>query len=488
MFTRRNVILGSAVIAGAGIWRGGRSLAEPVRKPAPQPYAQLPPQQAIVSRADFEIAERMIALPCFNGQPLPLWTFEEGANFPVVRVRVGQPFAATFKNSLPRAGEHVTIHWHGLRIPNAQDGVPYLTQKPILPGESGYYDFTPPDTGTYFFHTHCNTVEHFGRGLVGALIVEGDEAQKSDADIVLMMKDWRIGADGAFLPFTTDDGAAKAGTSGTVRSINCATKPVIAVPASANVRLRLLNVDPVRISEIGVEGAEASIIAVDGNACAPIPLGSWRFGPASRLDIVMRSPADGGVVKMIDYFSAAPVTLAEFASTGAALRSDKFLAAPLRPSAVPAADLKNAERFTLAFSATATGEGVAAQSEASGIPIGSLCLSKRNFWAINKQTWASADHSDLGPPLAKLQSGKSYIFELQNLTPHAHPIHIHGHTFEVLTSNLRKLPPFRADTVLVLPKERIEVALVAGSPGKWMLHCHILEHQETGMMGYVEVS
>ena len=76
----------------------------------------------------------------------------------------------------------------------------------------------------------------------------------------------------------------------------------------------------------------------------------------------------------------------------------------------------------------------------------------------------------------------------ENLTPHAHPIHIHGHTFEVLTSNLRKLPPFRADTVLLLPKERMEVALVAGSAGEWMLHCHILEHQETGMMGYVEVT
>jgi FtsP/CotA-like multicopper oxidase with cupredoxin domain len=484
MLTRRNLMLGTALTLGAGVWRAGFLRAEQSRNPD----GLFPPQQATVTRADFEIAERVTAMPCFGGKALPLWTFRDGAEFPVVRVRVGQPFVVKFKNNLPHAGEHVTIHWHGLRIPNGQDGVPYLTQKPIQPGEQGNYEFTPQDTGTFFFHTHCNTVEHFGRGLVGALIVEGDEVQKSDAELVLMMKDWRIGPDGNFLPFTTDEGAAKAGTSGTVRSINGATKPVMLVPASANVRVRLLNVDPVRISEIGVEGADAAIIAIDGNACAPIPFGSWRFGPASRLDILLRSPADGGVVKLMDYFSAEPIVLAELQSTGAPVRREAFVATPLLPSTVPAADLKTAERLTLAFSATATGDAVASAGETTGLPIGTLCLSKRSFWAINKQTWASADHSTLGPPLAKLQSGKSYIFELQNLTPHAHPIHIHGHTFEVLSSNLRKLPPFRADTVLLLPNERIEVALVAGTPGKWMLHCHILEHQETGMMGYVEVS
>jgi FtsP/CotA-like multicopper oxidase with cupredoxin domain len=481
MLTRRSLMLGTAALAGAGVWRAGVPKADTAA-------AITKAQSPLVSSADFTIAERTASLPCFGGKSLPLWTFDDSAGFPVVRVQAGKPFVANFKNNLPRAGEHVTIHWHGLRIPNGQDGVPYLTQKPILPGEEGHYAFAPPDTGTYFFHTHCNTVEHFGRGLVGALIVEGDEAEKYDADIVLMMKDWRITADGGFLPFTTDEGAAKAGTSGTVRSINGVTKPVMMVPSSANVRVRVLNVDPVRISEIGVEGAEASIIAVDGNACKPIPLGSWRFGPASRLDILMRTPAEGGVVRVMDYFSAEPVILAELTSHGAAVRSDAFKVTPLLPGSEPAADIKNAERVTFAFSATATGEGVATLSETSPIPIGTLCLSKRTFWAINKQAWPGADHSVLGPPLAKLASGKSYILDLQNLTPHAHPIHIHGHTFDVLSSNSRKLPPFRADTVLLLPKERIEVAIVAGTPGHWMFHCHILEHQETGMMGYLEVT
>ncbi|MEQ1652234.1 MAG: multicopper oxidase family protein [Hyphomicrobium sp.] len=481
MLTRRRMLLGGTLLAGASVMRG----ASPRADQAAVATSKVSPP---VTHAAFDVAERMTALPCFGGKELPLWTFQPGNEVPVVRVKAGSSFEARVKNNLPRAGEHITIHWHGLRIPNGEDGVPYMTQTPIMPGEEGRYAFTPPETGTFFFHTHCNSVEHFGRGLFGALIVEGDEVARSDADIVLMTKDWRIGSDGRYLPFSTDEGAAKAGTNGTVRSINGVTKPVIVVPASANVRIRLLNVDVTRISEIGFEGADAVIIAVDGNPCTPIPLTSWRFGPASRLDILLRTPLDGSTIRLIDYFSKEPVVLTELTARGKPIRRDRFTATPLRPIPYAKANLELAERLTFAFSATATGAGVAALSETNGFEIGKLCLSTRTFWAINKQSWTSVDHKTLGPPLAKLVTGKSYIFELQNLTPHSHPIHIHGHTFEVLKSSLRKLPRFRADTVLLLPKERMEVAFVGGQPGKWMFHCHILEHQETGMMGYFDIS
>ena len=484
MLTRRHFALGAVTVAG------GAMLCRPVVRSRALAESVTPIDSEPATRTlAFDIAQRPTALPCFNGKSLPLWTFQDGPGVPVVRVKRGDRIEARIKNSLDRPGELVTIHWHGLRIANTQDGVAYLTQDPIQPGAEGRYAFNPPDTGTFFFHTHCNSSEHFGRGLFGVLIVEGDEAVPSDQDLVLVMKDWRIDAEGAFLPFSTDAGAAKAGTSGTVRAINGATKPVFTVPSSANVRIRLLNVDPSRISEIGIEGAEAAIIAVDGNACQPIAMGSWRFGPAQRLDILMRTAKPGSSARLMDYFAAQPVALAEFASGGTEKRQDSFAATPLRPGRYAAANRDAAERLTFDFSATATGQSVAAAlSAANGIEIGALCLSKRTFWAINKQAWSSSDHKDLGPPLAQLKSGKSYIFELKNLTPHAHPIHIHGHTFEVMTSNLRTLPPYRADTVLLLPKERIEVALVAGPPGKWMFHCHILEHQETGMMGYLNVT
>ncbi len=476
-------MLSGAVLGGAGAL--GARIFTPADAEVLAP--RLEPKAGKTVSVEFDIAERQTAMPAFGGKSLPLWTFKDGPDFPVLRLQVGDTLKARIKNSLSRPGEHVTIHWHGLRVPNAQDGVAYLTQPPIQPGAEGNYEFLAADTGTYFFHTHCNSVEHFGRGLIGALIVEGDEVEKADQDLVLMMKDWRISKAGAFLPFTTDEGAAKSGTSGTVRSINGVTKPVLKVKASADIRLRLLNVDSSRISEIGIGGAEAAIIAIDGNACIPIPFESWRFGPAARLDILMRAPKPGQSARLLDYFAAEPIVLAEFLGDGEPVRRGKFKAHALRDGRFAPVDLKTAERLTFDFSTTATGESIAALGSTPGLEIGSLCLSKRTFWAINKQSWASADHSDAGPPLTTLKAGGSYIFALKNLTAHAHPIHIHGHTFEVLSSNLRKLPRHRADTVLVLPRETIEVAFKADNIGKWMFHCHILEHQETGMMGYIAV-
>ena len=482
MLTRRQLLAGAAVFSSST----AASFALTGLSAGAREVIALPTATGTKSVA-FDIAERPAALPCFNGKTLPLWTFQEGTLFPIVRMKLGQCLEARFKNDLPRPAEHASIHWHGLRIPNSQDGVPYMTQRPIDPGQEGSYDFTPPDTGTFFFHTHCNSAEHFGRGLVGALIVEGDEIVPPDAEYVLMMKDWRVSPEGTFLPFSSDEGAAKAGTAGTIRSINGVTKPVIKVPSSANVRIRFYNVDPVRISDIGFEGGKAAILAVDGSGLKPLPLESWRMGPAMRLDILLRTAPAGGTVRLMDFFSKVPVVLAEFKSEGPAKRRGKFVATPLKATPYKKINVREAERIPFEFSATATGAGVAAISSNSSIQIGSLCLANRTFWAINKQAWPGMDHRNLGPPLAVLKSGQSYILELKNLTPHAHPIHIHGHTFEVLNSNLRHLPEFRADTVLLLPKERIEVGIVGGEPGKWMFHCHILEHQEAGMMGYIDV-
>jgi FtsP/CotA-like multicopper oxidase with cupredoxin domain len=491
MLTRRELLAGAAVFSSTaaasfaltGLKAGARGLQAP-ENAAPEVIAR--PIATGIEKLKLDLAERPTALPCFDGKTLPLWTFEEGTLYPIVRLKLGQRLKTHYRNDLPRAHEYASIHWHGLRIPNSQDGVPFLTQQPIEPGQEGYYDFVPPDTGSFFFHTHCNSAEHFGRGLLGAIIIEGDEIEPPDAEYVLMMKDWRVSPDGKFLPFYTDKGAAKAGTSGTIRSVNGVTKPVIKVPSSANVRIRFYNVDPVRMSDIGIEGGEAAMIAVDGNGLPPRELVTWRMGPAMRLDILLRTPPEGGTARLMDYFSKIPVVLAEFKSEGPPKRRGKFVAKPLKVTPYEKVDLNAAQHIPFDFAATPTGAAVA-DAQSSGIEIGSLCLARRAFWAINGQSWPGMNHRDLGPPLAVLKSGKSYVFELKNRTPHAHPIHIHGHTFEVLHSNLRKLPAFRADTVLLLPKERIQVGLVAGQPGKWMFHCHILEHQESGMMGYITV-
>ena len=118
----------------------------------------------------------------------------------------------------------------------------------------------------------------------------------------------------------------------------------------------------------------------------------------------------------------------------------------------------------------------------------SLCLAPGTFWAINRQSWPERGHEYPPAPLAELALGRSYVFELRNLTPHMHPIHLHGHTVKVLDSNKVDRPVHWADTVLLTPKERARIAFVADNPGRWMFHCHIIEHQDTGMMGYVTVA
>lgn len=287
----------------------------------------------------------------------------------------GDRLEATLENRLPRPDEITSIHWHGIRLPNDQDGVPYLVQAPVRPGETFRYSFIPPDTGTFFFHTHCNTVEQLGRGPVGILVIDGDTTEPYDADQVLVIRDWRVDpAVGEFTPFFTLRGAGRAGTFG-----------------------------------------------------------------------------------------------------------------PLRAGRIAESDLKSATRLSFAFHSSDAGRLIAIPDDGAAGPLGELCRSSRTFWTINDRAWPDRDHSRLPPPLAVLQRGRSYVFALKNSSEFSHPIHIHGHTFKLIRSNKQNRPTHYTDTLLLLPEERAEVAFVADNPGDWMFHCHIIEHQETGMMGYVRV-
>ena len=480
--SRRSFLTGAAAFAAASTTRLGGGLHAKELAPPAEPG----PQRVVT--IDLAAAERPLALPCFGGATLPTWTLSESDWLPVVDLMIGERLDVRFENRLPREGEHTSLHWHGIRLPNDQDGVPYLTQEPVLPGEQFNYSFVPPDTGSFFFHPHCNTAEQLGRGLAGLLIVKGDETEPYDADMPIVFRDWRTNDAGdSFLPFLTPEGAGKAGSFGTIRSTNGQINPEIELPAGGDCRLRLYNLDNTRVMEIGIEDAEAAIVAIDGIALVPFPLKSWRLGPAMRADVVLRAPADGKTVRLVDYFAPEPVPLVRLTGRGEDTRTIPFDPAPLRAGRIAAPDLQNAERMTLAFSATATAEAIA-EAESQGFLLDSLCAASGAFWAINKQVWPVGDHSRIPPPLATLRLGQTYRFELQNLTPHQHPIHIHGHSFKVLGSSRRDLPIHHADTVLLQPKERVDVAFVADNPGDWMLHCHIIEHQETGMMGYFRIA
>jgi FtsP/CotA-like multicopper oxidase with cupredoxin domain len=372
------------------------------------------------------------------------------------------------------------------------DGVPYVTQPPVQPGEDFTYSFAPPDAGTFFFHPHCATSEQVGRGLVGVLIVDGDTREPFDDDLALVLKDWRIDDSGAYLPFTTLEGTSRAGTYGTLRTVNGLVTPRYTLPRNANVRLRLVNIDPTRIANIRIDGAEAHVIAIDGNAVMPFALDGWRLGPAMRLDLAVRT-RDSGTATVSDYQAATPVPLTTLDFQGEAKRSRMWQ--PLLRAQLPEPDLARAQHCQLEL-----GAGVGLDAPVPELkpivfsdgrtfdPTDSLCLAGTSLWTLNGQSWPAGGHERLPPPLFSFRRGASIVFELFNATPHAHPLHVHGHTMRFLSSTRLQRPPHWADTILVMPNEHVTVAFVADNPGRWMIHCHIVEHQEAGMMGWFDVS
>lgn len=482
--SRRAFLGGGLAVAGAAFLSANGFARQ--RKPV-----ALPPRAPVAAsgerRVSLVAAERSLKLLGGEGPESKVWTYADEP-FHLVRLKQGETIAVDFENRLP---EHTSIHWHGLRIPNDQDGVPYLTQPPVKPGERHAYRFAPPDAGTFWFHPHCDTVSQLGRGLAGVMIVDGDESRPYDADMVLVLKDWRLDEKtGGWLPFATTRGELRAGTFGTVRTVNAEQAPSIKLPAGGDCRLRLLNLDSTRVGDLSFEGMAAAVVAIDGNPVSPFPLKEWRLGPAMRLDVVVRAPGPGGEGRLVDFFAAKPVVLANFLGEGEATAPRDFDPAPLTRADIPEPQLKGAERLKFAFATASGGKAALAAEGGDALDralLDSLCAASKTNWSINRESWPAGDHSKIPPPLFTLRQGRTYVAELTNETPHVHPIHLHGFTFKVLKSTRAGTPVHYADTVLLTPKDRITIAFVADRPGDWMVHCHLIEHQETGMMGYVKV-
>src|SRR5260221_2016971 len=121
-----------------------------------------------------------------------VWAYDATVPGPTLRVRRGEILRIAVEN---RLAEETTVHWHGIRLPNAMDGVPFLTQAPIAPRSSFTYEFAPPDAGTFWYHPHERSFEQVGRGLYGAFIVEEERPITVDRDLTWVLGDWRLGPD-----------------------------------------------------------------------------------------------------------------------------------------------------------------------------------------------------------------------------------------------------------------------------------------------------
>ncbi len=415
-----------------------------------------------------------------------VWCYGNRIPGPELRVRQGQPVRVVVRNELP---EDTTVHWHGIRLPNAMDGVPGLSQPPIKPGEQFVYEFTPPDAGTFWYHPHADSLKQLGRGMAGALIVEEPEPVAVDRDLLWMLSDWRLTSLAQIASgFGNAMEAAMSGRVGNTITVNGGVSEQVSVRSGERIRLRLVNCALARMMALRFEGHRPVVVAIDGQPCEPheAPGGRLLLGPAMRVDVVLDMQGDPGRRYRVidDFYDGLSYWLTQLAyDAGPPMRAhplDAPLSLPRNP--VPEPDVATAERHVLRLQGGMMGGGaMMGMGGMQGMGHGAS-------WGINGHSMTGDGHAGM-PPLLTLQRGRSYVLTLRNETAWWHPMHLHGFSFRVLSRNDSPVPYRQwADTVLVPPKETVDIAFVADNPGDWMLHCHVTDHQVSGMMTVLRVA
>ena len=417
-----------------------------------------------------------------TGPATNVWAFGGTIPGPVLRLRQGEEFALRFQNDLP---EPSAVHWHGLRIANAMDGVPGLTQDAIAPGGSFDYRFTPPDAGTFWYHPHERSFEQVPRGLAGALIVEERTPPHTDQDLVLLISDWRLEGDGTLAEgFGSRHDQMHAGRLGNHITVNGQPLAEFAVQAGQRVRMRIINASSARILKLRLEGGQALLIAVDGQPIGPTTdYGDvLMLGPGNRVDLMADMVGGPGHVIALADISDQRQELARltFGKDGLA-RGAPLGPIELAPNPLPRPSRADALVVPLVMTGGGKSETDMSQMMGAG-PI----------WQFNGKGGmtmaAGATIAENAEALFRAPLGRTVLVRIENRTAFAHAMHVHGHHFRVLERQNGPEPqPFWWDTLMVQPGETSLIGFVANNPGRWMLHCHMLDHQASGMDAWFEV-
>lgn len=404
-----------------------------------------------------------------------VWAYNDQLPGPVISATQGDRVRIRLRNRLDQPS---TIHWHGIRLPNAMDGVPGVTQAAVEPGKDFTYEFALPDAGTYWYHPHVATYEQVGRGLFGAIIVQERERVDVDQDLTWAISDIKIDRSGAIAPdFKSLHDAAHAGRLGNVILVNGQRSPAtLSVRAGQRVRLRLLNSSSARIYRLKVHGHAPIVAALDGHPCTPFAMTeSILFSPGNRLDLILDcTGAPGQVFQIEDEFFPAMRNVLGI------IRYSTRSAQPLRPAfnALPSNTLVE-PRLEDAKKVELIVEGGALSNKAT----------REHIWLVNGKGNDHGSHTDshakAPEPLYVFEKGCTVRCVIDNRTAWFHPMHFHGVVLR------ERLPdgswgPFK-DSTLVWPFKKQEIAFVAESHGDWMIHCHVSEHHHSGLMGTFRV-
>ncbi|ODT16705.1 MAG: copper oxidase [Kaistia sp. SCN 65-12] len=418
----------------------------------------------------------------------------------------GQRFRVDLTNDLDIG---TIIHWHGQIPPNAQDGVPDMPRPLLAPGESRSYDFAP-QPGTHWMHSHVPIQEM--QLLAAPLIVRRPEDVRADRqEVVLFLHDFSFrapeevleeisgghgggGGHGARVPAMDHAGMAGMdhGASGgeamampmdmggmamdlndydwdayLANDRTLSDPEIVPVERGGRVRLRVINAAAATVFWIDTGAAAARLVAVDGHDVQPVA--GTRFGLAmgQRLDIEIDLPNTGGAWPILALREGARERTGIILSTpGAAITRLE----PLAELAAPAFDIDLAQEGGLVGVDSLSARPV---DRSHMIMLGGSM--QPYVWTIDGATWG--EHR----PIAAT-SGERVELAFHNMSMMGHPMHLHGHAFQVVGLNGRRFAGARRDTVYVPPMAMVTVALDAGEAANWMLHCHHMPHLATGMM------
>ncbi|MGH2658696.1 MAG: multicopper oxidase family protein [Actinomycetota bacterium] len=388
---------------------------------------------------------------------------------PELRVKEGDTVRVRVTNAL---GEPTTIHWHGVDVPAGMDGVPGLSQEPIAPGSTFTYEFVAKPAGTRWYHAHVNELVQQGGGLAGALIIEPRESTSaSEREYVVMAQQWlrssgeRPSGESPGMGMSRMDGDRSSEDDRfTVNGKAYPNATPLVVRQGERVRLRLINAGTTATQVFALAGHQLIVTHTDGNALSvPVPVDTVPLGVGERADVEFLASSPGrwqlgsissgqadrglGIDVVYQGHEADPV---QYPALG-----DLQLASYSAMTAGPLPTTKPDRTFELVLS-------------------GGM-MSNSGAWTINGRSYPGTEPLDVRP-------GERVRVRMINMSMEDHPMHLHGHTFQIVAIGDRPVAgPFK-DTLTLRHMDSYDVEFVAANPGQWLFHCHNLEHMMGGLM------
>lgn len=459
---------------------------------------------------DATIVRRVVA-----GKTFVMYGFNRQTPGPMIRVRQGATVHVRFTNHIDLP---TTVHWHGIRIENRFDGVPGVTQDPVQPGDTFWYTVRFPDAGLYWYHPHVREDIQQDLGLYGNMLVRSPRPgydNPVNREVVLTVDDILIEGD-ALVPFGREaSNFTIMGRFGNVPLINGEDDYSVTVDAGEVVRFYLTNVSNTRTYNVSFGDAPMKLVAADiGKFEKEMMVRSVAIAPAQRYVVEVHFGEAGthaitnrvqGVNHMLGEFFTAVDTLATVIVTTRRAAEDHVAAfhelgedlevqrdidrfrpyfdRPVDRELLLTVDIQDLPILLMQFISIDTTYRQPVEWTDPMPNMNWLSTSKEVHWIL-RDTSTGAENMDID---WRFRVGDVVKIRLRNdagaFHPMNHPVHLHGQRFLVLSRDgVRNENLVWKDTALLPVGATVDILLEVTNPGRWMLHCHIAEHLEAGMM------